>query len=477
MIKTYKAHPLMIFTFIRPTLIVLFLPVIKAIEQYLTERNFEGVTGFSIIVVASILALAVLRWRSYKIEYNTETKILTVTYGFLFKSVTKLDIKKLSSIQNTQNPIDYIFRSVTFKINTEAGAYNRTDFQFKLGLKKSKEFSVLLYGKTERKKVKYSAIKVAVLAATTSSAFTGMLVAVPLINRAGTLLGIGISDMLLNEINNISSKIETYFPPVVNTVSLILLLAYFVSFIYSFLKYVNFKFFVGENKLEVRSGAIVKARTSFKKSAINNIKVEQTLIMQLLRRYALKVSVGGYGDTKSESEVIIPLGASKEIRNKLSKYFPFFVPDEKGIRPKRNRLTQSRFLFMPAVYFILVVALSIYSALIFEKFTRFILFLTVVACALILSYAYMGVFEFNCSKISFGENIFARSTRALRTFELYCPKENIGEIRIVRFLPDLFYKTCRVRVFVRSERADNIRVRHLDYETVKSAIYKCFEIE
>ena len=158
MIKTYKAHPLMIFTFIRPTLIVLFLPVIKAIEQYLTERNFEGVTGFSIIVVASILALAVLRWRSYKIEYNTETKILTVTYGFLFKSVTKLDINKLSSIQNTQNPIDYIFRSVTFKINTEAGAYNRTDFQFKLGLKKSKEFSVLLYGKTERKKVKYSAI-------------------------------------------------------------------------------------------------------------------------------------------------------------------------------------------------------------------------------------------------------------------------------------------------------------------------------
>lgn len=477
MIKTYKAHPLMIFTFIRPTLIVLFLPVIKAIEQYLTERNFEGVTGFSIIVVASILVLAVLRWRSYKIEYNTETKVLTVTYGFLFKSVTKLDIKKLSSIQNTQNPIDFIFRSVTFKINTEAGAYNRTDFQFKLGIKNSKEVSALLYGKTERKKVKYSAIKVAVLAATTSSAFTGMLVAVPLINRAGTLLGIGISEMLLNEINNISSKIETYFPPVVNTITLIILLAYFVSFIYSFLKYVNFKFFVGENKLEVRSGAIVKVRTSFKKSAINNIKVEQTLIMQLLRRYALKVSVGGYGDTKSESEVIIPLGANKEIRNKLSKFFPFFVPDEKGIRPKRNILTQSRFLFLPAVYFLAVIAISIYCALIFDKFTRFILFLTVVACALILSYAYMGVFEFNRSKISFGENIFARSTRGLRTFELYCPKENIGEIRIIRFLPDMFYKTCRVRVFVRSERADNIRVRHLDYETAKSTIYKCFKIE
>ncbi len=477
MTKTFKAHPLMIFKFIRPTLIILFLPVIKAIEQYLTERNFEGVTGFSIVVVLLILVLAILSWRSYKIECNTETKVLTVTYGFFFKSITKLDIKKLSSVQTTQNPFDYIFRSVTFKINTEAGAHNRTDFQFKLSLKNSKEVSVLLYGKTKQKEVKYSAIKVAILAATTSSAFTGMLVAVPVINRAGTLLGVGISDMLLNEINNISSKIETYFPPIVNTVSLIILMAYFISFVYSFLKYVNFKFYVDEKKLEVRSGAIVRSRTSFRKSAINNIKAEQTLIMQLLRRYALKVSVGGYGDAKSESEVIIPLGANKEIRNKLSKYFPFFVPDEKGIKPRRDYLTQSRFLFMPTIYFLVVIAASICFALRFEKFTRFILFLTVVACALIISYAYMGIFEFKRSKISFGENIFARSSRGLRTFELYCPKENVGEIRIVRFLPDMFYKTCRVRVFVRSERADNIRVRHLDYETAKSTIYKCFNIE
>ncbi len=477
MIKTFKAHPLMIFKFIRPTLIILFLPIIKAVEQYLTEQNFKGVTALSAVVVLLIFVSAVLQWRSYKIECNTETKVLTVTYGFLFKSITKLDIKKLSSVQATQNPIDYIFHSVTFKINTEAGAYNRTDFQFKLSLKNSKEISSLLYGKTKQKEVKYSAIKVAILAATTSSAFMGMLVAVPLINRAGTLLGIGISEMLFNEINNISSKIETYFPPVVNTISLILLLAYFVSFVYSFLKYVNFKFFVDEKKLEVRSGAIVRTRTSFRKSAINNIKAEQTLVMQLLRRYALKVSVGGYGDTKSESEVIIPLGANKEIRNKLAKYFSFFVPDEKGIRPKHNYLTQSRFLFLPTICFLAVIGISIYCASVFDKFTRFILFLTVVACALILSYAYMGIFEFGRSKISFGENVFARSTRGLRTFELYCPKENVGEIRIIRFPPDRLYKTCRVRVIVRSERADNIRVRHLDYEIAKSSIYKCFNIE
>ncbi len=477
MIKTFKAHPLMILGFIRPALIILFLPVIKGAVQYLTERNFEGVVGLSIIAVCTIFAIAFLQWRSYKLECNTESRVLTITHGLFFKRIARIDIAKLSSVQATQNPFDYIFCSVTYKINTEAGIHNRTDFEFKLSLKNSKEVSALLYGKEAQTEVKYSALKVAILAATTSSAFTGMIVAVPVINRAGNLLGVALSDMLLNEINNISSKIETYFPPIVNSLTLIILLAYFISFVYSFLKYVNFKLFLGDKKLEVRSGAIVRTRTSFRKSAINNIKVEQTLLMQLFRRYALKVSVGGYGDAKSESEVIIPLGGNKEIRNKLSKYFPFFVSAKKGISPTHSYLTQSRFLFMPSIYFLAIATASIYFALRFDDLTRFILLLTFVFCTIIVCYAYLGLFEYRRSEISFGENIFARSSRGLRTFELYCPRENVGEIRIVRFIPDIWYKTCRVRILVRSERADNVRVRHIDYDTVKKEIYKCFNIE
>ena len=89
----------------------------------------------------------------------------------------------------------------------------------------------------------------------------------------------------------------------------------------------------------------------------------------------------------------------------------------------------------------------------------------------------MGLFQYKESKMSFGDNIFARSNKGFRTYEMYCPKENVGEIRIIRFPPDIWYKTCRVRVLVRSERADNIRVRHLDYATAKNNIYKCFNIE
>lgn len=475
--KTFKAHPLMILSFVKPFLFVLLLPVIKGFLQYVTVKTVDGVLGLEIFLFMCLTAIGILRWQSFSLICNEETRTVTIIKGFLFRRTAKIDIAKLSSVQTTKNPLDTVFRCVTYKINTEAGNNRKSDFEFKLSIKNSKTVSDLLYGKGEPKAVKFSFLKIAVLAATTSSAATGIFIGVPIINRAGTLLGIGLSDMLLNEINNLSLKIKTYFPPVINVISLIILLSFLISFLYSFFKYINFKLYLEKEKMEVRSGFIVRTRTSFRKSAVNNIKVEQTVLMMLLKRFAMKVSVGGYGDIKSESQVIIPLGRNKEIKNKLSEYFPFFLTNEKGIHPHKSNLTKSRFLFWPAIYFIGVSLLAIWFSQRFGEFTRFILFLTAVLCSIVVCYAYVCLFEYNKGKVSLGDNIFARSNRGLRTYELYCPKENIGEIKIIRFPTDYIYKTCRIKVSVRSENADSIRVRHLDYKTVKSEVYKCFNIE
>lgn len=477
MIKTFKAHPLMIFTFLKPFLFILLIPLFNGIRQYIVYKTYDSILGLELFLFAVIMTIAVLRWRCFSLICDTNKKTVTIKNGLVFKRNASISISKLSSVQTTKNPIDAVFRAVTYRINTEAGITSRADFEFKLSNKNSAEVSNLLYCKQESTAVKFSAIKVAVLAATTSSAFTGIIVGVPVLNRAGKLLGLAISDMLLNEINNVSSKIQTFFPPIVNTVSLMILLSYLISFIYSFLKYINFKLFLEDDKLEVRSGFFVRMRTSFKKSAINDIRIEQTAIMILLRRFAMKVSVGGYGDSKSESEVIIPLEKNEEMKKRFLDYFSFLLNDQKGISPKRSYLTKSRFLTFPTVYFLLTAIVAIVLSLRFEDFTRFILFLTCVASGIIFCHAYLCLFEYNYGTVKLGENIFLKSNKGFRTCEIYCPKENVGEIKLTRFPPDYFYKTCRIRVSVRSERADRLRVRHLDYETVKKEVYKCFNIE
>lgn len=477
MIKTFKAHPLMIFTFLKPFLFILLIPLFNGIRQYIVYKTYDNILGLELFLFAIIMVIAVLRWHCFSLICDTDKKTITIKNGLLFKRKATILISRLSSVQTTKNPIDAVLRAVTYRINTEAGTTFKADFEFKLSNKNSTEVSDLLYGKHDSVVFSFSAIKVAVLAATTSSALAGIVVGVPVLNRAGKLLGLAISDMLFNEINHVSSKIQTYFPPMVNTITLIILLSYLISFIYSFLKYVNFKLFLEHDKLEVRSGFFVRARTSFKKSAINDIKIEQTAIMILLRRFAMKVSVGGYGDSKSESEVIIPLEKNKEMKSRFLDYFSFLLNDKKGISPKKSNLTKSRFLTLPTLYFLLTIVAAIILSLKFEDFTRFILFLTCVVSGIIFCYAYLCLFEYKHGTVKLGENIFLKSNKAFRTCEIYCPKENVGEIRITRFPPDYFYKTCRVRVCVRSERADSLRVRHLDYQTVKKEVYKCFNIE
>lgn len=473
--KIYKAHPLMVVSLMKPFLFVLLFPVIKGVIHYLTDRTVTGVIIFEILLFFIIALIAFFRWRAFRLIIDNDD--ISLKTGFIFVKRATIKISQLSSVESRQNPFDAVFHSVSYSINTEAGRKNTPDFKFKLSIKDSKEISTLLYGNKESQRVKFSVLKIAVLAATTSSAFTGLIIGVPIINKAGDLLGIGLSQMLFDEINNVSNKFSLYFPPIVNVISLIFLLAYGVSFIYSFLKYINFRLRLTDEKLEVRSGFFVRSRISFKRRSVKNVRIEQTPLMLLFRRYALKVSVGGYGDSKSESQVIVPSARLKEVTSDFKEYFPNLTPTGKKITPPRNGFTRSRFLVLPSFLLLGVLALSIISAYLFADFGKLILFISLLALIAVFYYAYISIRIYKSGKIRFGDTIFVHSIKGFRTCKLYCPKENVGEIKITRFFTDFSQNTCRVKLTVRSESADRIRIKMIDYSATLEEIKKCYNID
>lgn len=475
--KTFRGHPLMILNLLKPFLFVLLIPVARSLIQYSATGEYDSILYFEVVLIIMLLFIGILRWFCFRLILDEEKHTITIVSGLFFRNVSKINVERLSSVQTKQNPLDYLLSARTYRINTEAGSLGKADYEFKLSVKSSREVSTLLYGKEENKKIKYSVYKIAVLAATTSSAFTGIIVAVPLIYRAGILLEVAISDLLINEINSVSQKIENYFPPVVNSISLILLASYLFSFLYSLFKYLNFQLCLGKNKIEMRAGIVVRNRTAFKKSAINNVRIEQSFLMLLLKRFAMRVSVGGYGESRSRSEVVIPLERAQEIRKHFAEYLPFFKGDTGVIiKPRPTLINRSRFLFFPMIYFIVSCAAAIVLGLYFEDFTRFTLFCLCVVCALIFIHAWFSLFECFKGKVDFGDNVFIRSRKGFRTCELYCPKENIGEIKIIRYLPDKWHKTCRLKITVRSERADSLCVRFLDYKETKKLVSDFFNV-
>lgn len=470
--KEFRAHPLMIVGLVKPFSFILVIPVLKGVVQYLIGRRVTGVLTLELIAFAAITLIAALRCRAFRLICTTGG--VTVKRGVFFKTEAYIAADKLSSVQITQNPFDALFRSVTYRINTEAGSPGKPDFEFKLSQRDSAEASVLLYGEKEAPAVRFSAVRVAIMAATTSSAVTGMLIAVPIINKAGKLLGIALENILLDEINSASNSFKNYFPPIVNTITLIFLLSYAVSFVYSFFKYINFKLFLEKDRLEVRSGFFVRSRSVFKKSSVNNAVISQSPLMRIFRRYAMKVSVGGYGGGKRETAIIVPSGRRGEIKSCFADFFPFLLPDGRLLHARRDRITRNRFLYFPWLYLSATVIGFIVFAHIFPNFSRLALFAASVLCAVIMYYAHLKLFEFRLGKLRVGKNIYAQAVKHFDTCELYCPRDNIGEIKLVRTPPDRAFKTCSVVLTVRSEGADSVRVRMLDYKQVLREIKESF---
>ena len=471
--KEFKAHPLMILKFIKPILFILILPIIKAVIQYFKDGTIGSFIAFEVLVFGLILFYGIMSCRAFKVYVDDKT--VTVKRGFLIKQIAKIKREQISSVNSTQNPIEAIFGAVNYSINTEAGTINKADFDFKVSVNKAHELSDILLGNEEVSKVRFAALKVAIMAAATSSAFSGMLIGVPILNRAGKLLGIGLEEMF-EEITHISERMETAVPPIVNLITLVILIGYAISFGYSFIKYINFRIFFGDDKLEVRSGFFVKARTAFKKKAIRNVLIIQTPIMSLLKRYSIKVSVGGFGENKSESQVVVPAASGKELKTEFFRYFSFLDAEGCTIRPLQNRDNKLRFMGWPILYMGIATAVFVTLGFVFVDFTRLFVFSGVITAIILLYYGYICLYEYKNAKLILGENICIESVKGFRTCRLYCQRKNIGQIMITRFITDKFFGTCRLRIIISSEGGDNIRIRHIKYDETIKELEKCFNM-
>ncbi len=473
MIKTtFKAHPIMIVSLMKPYLFVLVLPLVRALIQYITTQQIDGLLNLEIMAFLLVLSVAVLSYRA--ISITVTDRYLTVKKGIFIKRRAVIELSRLSSMVLRRNVFDLVFGSVECALNTEAGRPQKSDFAFKMYFCDTKRLFDMTYGSLACTTVKISSTKIALLAATTSSAFSGMIIGVPIINQTGDLLGVALSDMFLSEINNISSKLNNIFPPIVNTVSLILLGAYFVSFLSIFLKNVNFKLKSDPNTVEIRSGIIVRRHIVFKKSKINNICIEQTPLMRLFRRFSMRVSIGGYSDNKGEKSVMIPVATHKSLTDELKKQFAQYDTDKKFIEPNRTKSNRNRFFFVSTIYFFTIVSASAVSLVLFKHFTGLIIFITAILLGLDCYYAYICYCKYKIGKISIDDSVVAFGTVGFNTREMYCDKNNIGIIKILQTPADRRYKTCKIKLTVRSEQADGIRVNNLDKVTVCNTIKETF---
>ena len=469
----FRAHPVMFFKMLKPYLFILILPFIRAFVQYVKIGKTSGIILLEFIAVVFISVLAFCGWKSIKI--GVKRNRLVIEKGFFIKSRSAIDLSLISSVSIKQNVIDRVIGSVTCAINTESGRFNKNDFEFKLYKNDAKILRFLLYGGEKTKNMRFSFLKIALLAAGTSSVITGVIIGVPLINKIEDLVNIAVSDTLLNEINLAATNLAKYFPLFFNLITIIFVLAYSTSFLFSFIKKVNFKLSIGKNIINAQYGLFSHKSTTFKKKSINNVCFEQTAIMRIIKKYSMRASIAGYGDNKGESAIIAPLISKSSFKKHLKAYFGYTSSKKRTIAPKRNLKTYNRFLFVPTVIFITTIAVTLVAVTTFNRFSGFIWFLAVMILSINLYYASICYRNYKNTSILFDDVMVLSGSLGFKIKELYCAKEKVGIIKISQTPADIRFKTCKIKLIVRSQSADAVKVKNIDIKRVIEGIGEVYK--
>lgn len=464
----FRAHPTMIFKIIKPYLFVLILPFIRAFIQYITIGKTKGTIFLEFLAIGFVAITSFCGWRAIKIKIKNER--LIIEKGFFIKSRSVIDVSYISSVSVKQNMFDALTKGVTCAINTEAGRPKKNDFDLKLYRTDAKLLCFLIFGDEKTEEVEFSPFGIALLAASTSSTVTGLVIGVPIINKTGDLVNIALSDLLLKRINDFTEQFSGYLPPIINVITLIFIVAYGLSFTVSFLKKIRFKLNIGKNGVEIRSGLITRKKIIFKKKNINNICFEQTLLMRLLKKYSMRASIGGYGDNKGEKATIAPIARHEMLEEYLKTHF-FILKDIKNeILTKKDKITLNRFLFIPVLVFIITISVAIIITVKLSNFNHLIWFLAAVIACIDVYYATICYHNYKYSKARIDDTIMLSGSNVFVIRELYCDKSKVGSIKIFQTPADIRFKTCKLKIIVRSETADSIKIKNIDIKNTVERI-------
>ncbi len=470
--RVIKAHPYAIAVFLKPFIFVLLIPFLRAFLQYLVDQKVTNVILNELLALAVLLAFSALRWYRFKIVVS-DTRISIFT-GLFIRRNAVIDIEKISTVEVVRNPFDYVFGSASVRINTEAGVLKRADYEMRVNVADA-NFLIEAASRLDTKiKLRFSVFRVALMAAATSSTITGMILLVPFIYKSGNLLGTAVEDVLLQRIEKVGERFGQYVPPVVNTITIIFLLCYFLAFLYTLSKYINFKVSVGEENMDVVAGLISRRHIRFEIKAINTIYIEQTVLMRLLKRCMLRIDIGGYGTGRGEKAVVVPSVRKKNVQEQLHHLFPNVNKNKEYIRPKKG--SRWRFFLLPVIWIIVTLSVAAVLGVIFTEFKELIWFLAVVTVVVLLYFCSLANYNYKHGKMSVDEILYIKYSFWDKTRETYCDTSRLGIIYVTRFPLDRIFGTCNVKFTVCSEGAENTVIKHISYDRLFEQIDRKYNI-
>lgn len=447
--KKMRSHPVNILENTSRFLILLLLPIIRALwAAFWTGGFYTWLSGawFDLLILAVILGLGVYSWYIYVFSFNSDG--IYVRKGVWFRQQRFLAFEEMTAV-SIETPWYYRpFHIVHLKADTDGGSPATADFS--ITVKADVADNLMLYSKlpfSETTQLKRFYIPgnlyIAIFSLLTSSTLTGAIYLAASVSQIGDIFGKDIQDRIVTGITKIVERIAFGLPPVAAYIAYAILGCWLVSFVRNLLQHMRFTASRRGDLLDVQSGLLTRRRFSITVTRINSLTIRQSLITKLLGLFSVFVYCTGYGKAKDEMSVLMPAGAAKDLHANLAMLLPEIQRAPRRIKPKLVNL--SRFLIPPGTLILCVAAAGLVGAYFLPSFKTTLFFLTVIVEIPSVWWLIVKIYAFFASGIGANEKVVTLYyTYGFRINTVVIPREKISKIEISQTLFQISTKCCDV---------------------------------
>lgn len=468
-----KPHKLLILNYIYPYLTLLIFPAIRGL------LNFQRTGMLTRLIIGEVLAsllavgLAIAKYSLCNIISREDEMVISA--GLFYRTVTTIPAEKIVLVTSENNPFYALFGVVTLKIYTDAGLKGGADISFPMRKENAAKIMNGFDAATADLQYKFKFWKVLLMAAATSSAATGLLIAAPVIKRAGSIVGRTLDRLLIEKVLEFSERLPVEIPRIAGIVSIVLFAGYGVALCNGLLKNAGFRIYKRDSIINIRAGLLPRRSIVFDLQYMKAVVEQQNWFMRLLRHRSVKISVGGYGEKRGESSVFLPAVTAAEMKLIVGEFVPELPDYSLTFTPPPISLW--RFLTPSMLIFASILPAQALLAHFFPQFRDVIEFLAVVAAGFNLVFTYCKLIRFKISGFSLSKYLICTGGRALSFKTITARADNIEEIIITRLLPDHITGFCRVTFKIRDKNRDKLTVRGLKYKPVQEHMAHRYHLE
>lgn len=472
-----RQHKIAILKYTTKNFWMLLIPLVRGlIAVGFDVYNWLRGAYWDIIVILLMIGFAVLRWNFTK--FNIGEKEIFVTKGIFVRRSFSIPYSAIACASAVRSVWMRPIRAVTIALDSDShaavGKREKADVELIVKFTDYTKIYNYIPSKSTNAKITYKASMANLIffSVVFSSTLSGIIFLGTLFIQGSKIVGDQLEEQFITAVSDVTAvmrKIISGVTPAAAALTLIIALGWAFSFFSNLLRHLNFRIKRCGNNITVKNGFFSKWKYYVNISKVNCADLRQNLLMKICRVMSVHVNCTGYGKSKNEIPVFVPITTKKRVMSSMRMTLPSFTLSNISYRPKPFYIMP--FIWLPLAAALLFPAAAVAAAHFFPDWlgmVKFLLIMAEIPSLYMLTVKMTAVFTTGIGVGS--DTLTLKYCRFSQFHTIIIPKSRIAYVRLTRTIFQCMSGTCDIWVYSRGERASKHRIRGIDAKSAEELL-------